>query len=305
MIFSALYIYARRVFSTIFLIATSTMPIENVQLLFAGVLTILVAVISYLVVISNSKGKAVLIKDKFQEFPLIQKTVISHNTAVYRFALPKPNDTLGLPIGQHISIGADIDGKEIVRSYTPTTLDEEKGYFDLLIKSYPKGNISKYIAELNIGDKIKVRGPKGFFHYQPNASKHFSMIAGGTGIAPMYQIIQAIIRNPSDKTNVTLLYGNVTEEDILLKLELDEIVANHSNIKVHYVLDKPPKEWSGESGYITKDMMERVLPAAAPENRVLVCGPPLMVSSIKKSVVEMGYAKAKVISKADDQVFVF
>jgi NAD(P)H-flavin reductase len=56
------------------------------------------------------------------------------DTARYRFALPTPTDSLGLPIGQHISIGAEIDGKNVVRSYTPTTLDEDKGHFDLVVK---------------------------------------------------------------------------------------------------------------------------------------------------------------------------
>jgi hypothetical protein len=35
------------------------------------------------------------------------------------------------------------------------------GHFDLLIKSYPQGNISKYFAELKIGDKVSIKGPKG------------------------------------------------------------------------------------------------------------------------------------------------
>lgn len=37
------------------------------------------------------------------------------------------------------------------------------------------------------------------------------MIAGGTGIAPMYQIIQAIAENKEDETKVNLLYANKTE----------------------------------------------------------------------------------------------
>ena len=52
----------------------------------------------------------------------------------YRFALPKPTDVLGLPIGQHISVQAEIDGKQVMRSYTPTSSDDDKGHFDLLIK---------------------------------------------------------------------------------------------------------------------------------------------------------------------------
>lgn len=52
----------------------------------------------------------------------------------YRFALPRKDDILGLPIGQHISVMAEINGKEISRSYTPTSSDEDLGHFDLLIK---------------------------------------------------------------------------------------------------------------------------------------------------------------------------
>lgn len=281
------------------------MALDEFQLAAAGLFSIISLLAAYYYVFSGSQGRPVLIKDQFQEFPLIQKTVLSHNSGFYRFGLPKPTDTLGLPIGQHISIAATINEKEVVRSYTPTSSDFEKGYFDLVIKSYPNGNISKFISELNIGETIKVRGPKGFFNYVPNEVKHYGMVAGGTGITPMYQIIQEIVRDPKVTTKCTLIYGNVNEEDILLKKELDDIVENHSNIKVYYVLDHPPKVWNGGSGYITQDILKEHLPSADPENRLLICGPPAMSSSIKKSGVALGFAKAKPVSKSGDQTFLF
>jgi cytochrome-b5 reductase len=58
----------------------------------------------------------------------------------YRFGLPHPEDSLGLPIGQHISLSAEIEGKDVMRSYTPTTLDDTKGHFDLLIKVYSRSS---------------------------------------------------------------------------------------------------------------------------------------------------------------------
>ena len=54
--------------------------------------------------------------------------------ASYRLGLPHPSDTLGLPIGKHVSVQAEIDGKDITRSYTPTSGDDDKGHFDLLVK---------------------------------------------------------------------------------------------------------------------------------------------------------------------------
>lgn len=247
----------------------------------------------------------VLSKEEFREFPLVDKTVLSHNSALYRFGLPRPSDILGLPIGQHISIAATINEKQVVRSYTPTSSDDDKGYFDLVIKSYPTGNISKYIAQLQLGDTIKVRGPKGQFNYHNGLVKAFGMVAGGTGITPMLQIIRAIAKNPEDNTKVSLIYGNISESDILLKKELDEIVAANDNIKVFYMLDSPPENWIGGQGYVTPEIMKEHLPAPTADVKLLLCGPPPMISTVKKHAVTLGFEKANPVSKLQDQIFAF
>ncbi|KAL2886631.1 NADH-cytochrome b5 reductase 1 [Ceratocystis lukuohia] len=261
---------------------------------------------------NSMQPKKVLKPDQFQEFELKEKTIISHNVAIYRFALPEPTSILGLPIGQHISIGANLpqeDGssKEIVRSYTPISGDELPGYIDLLIKSYPTGNISKHMASLAVGQAIRVRGPKGAFVYTPNMVRHFGMIAGGTGITPMLQIIKAISRGREmgDTTEVDLIFANVTQQDILLKEDLDELVAADKRIRVHYVLDRPPEGWTGGVGYVTPEMMEKLLPKPAKDCKLLLCGPPPMTSGCKKAALGLGWEKARPVSKLEDQIFCF
>ncbi|KAK9380836.1 uncharacterized protein V2V93DRAFT_369688 [Kockiozyma suomiensis] len=253
----------------------------------------------------RGRSRKVLKPDVFQEFELKEKTILSHNVAIYRFALPSPNDILGLPIGQHVSISAVIDGKEVVRSYTPASSDDERGYFDLLIKSYPTGNISKYIAGVRVGQSIRVRGPKGAFVYTPGLVRAFGMIAGGTGITPMLQIIRAIVKNPADKTEINLIFANVNEDDILLKDDLDELAAKHSNFNVHYVLNNPKEGWTGGVGFVTPEMIKAWCPAPAPDVKILLCGPPPMVSVMKKATAELGYEKARPVSKLEDMVFAF
>lgn len=61
---------------------------------------------------------------------------------------------------------------------------------------------------------MKVRGPKGKFNYNRNLAPHLLMLAGGSGITPMYQIIQSSILDPLDKTEIDLIYANVNEDDI-------------------------------------------------------------------------------------------
>jgi len=265
--------------------------------------------------IYNSGGvvaRKVLNPNEFQEFPLTEKTIISHNVAIYRFSLPTPTDILGLPIGQHISLAATIAGqpKEVVRSYTPITSDEDKGYFDLLIKAYPQGNISAHLAGLSIGQTMKVKGPKGAMVYTPNMCRHIGMIAGGTGITPMLQVIRAIVRGRprnggSDKTQVDLIFANVNPEDILLKDDLDQITGEDDGIRVHYVLNNPPEAWTGGVGFVTVDMIKENLPAPADDVKIMICGPPPMVSAMKKATESLGFPKARPVSKLEDKVFCF
>lgn len=47
-------------------------------------------------------------------------------------------------------------------------------------------------------------------------------ISGGTGITPCYQVIQAALKN-DDGTQLSLVFGNRTVDDILLREELSEL----------------------------------------------------------------------------------
>ena len=255
--------------------------------------------------LTQTEPTRVLKPDVFQEFELSSKTVIAPRVAIYRFNLPRPSDILGLPIGQHVAIMANIHGKNIMRSYTPTSSDADLGHFTLLIKSYPNGNMSRHIGELRPGDKIRMRGPKGQFVYMPNMVRAFGMIAGGTGITPIFQIFQAIARNPYDRTQVDLIYANISAHDILLKPDLDRLAASHPNIRVHYVLNKPPAGWTGAVGFVTQDLIQKLCPAPAPDVKILMCGPPPMISAMKRATTALGFEPAKTVSKLRDQVFIF
>lgn len=243
----------------------------------------------------------------WKEFPLEKKIKVSPNTAIYRFKLPHVQDVLGLPVGQHISLSAEINGKLITRSYTPISNDDDRGRFDLIIKTYEKGNISRHVSLLKVGDNIRVKGPKGNFKYTPNIVGHLSMIAGGTGISPMIQVIRAALRNPFDRTTITLIYANVNEEDILLRDDLEELMDVHEQkFKIVYVLNNPPPGWKGGVGFVTKEHIKEHLPnPATTDSKILICGPPPMVTAMKKNLEDLKYPVPNTISKLHDKVFVF
>lgn len=83
----------------------------------------------------NKKAK-ILLEDPVVKYslPLIKKEIISHDTRKFRFGLPSDEHVLGLPIGQHIHLTAKINDEVVIRSYTPVSSDDDKGYVDLVVK---------------------------------------------------------------------------------------------------------------------------------------------------------------------------
>ncbi|XP_033144631.1 NADH-cytochrome b5 reductase-like protein isoform X1 [Brassica rapa] len=223
--------------------------------------------------------------DKWLEFKLQDTATVSHNTKLFRFSFD-PSANLGLHVASCLltraPLGYNAEGKTkyVVRPYTPISDPEAKGYFDLLIKVYPDGKMSQHFASLKPGDVLEVKGPIEKFKYSPNMKKHIGMIAGGSGITPMLQVIDTIVKNPEDNTKITLLYANVSPDDILLKQKLDALQANHPNLKVFYTVDNPTKNWKGGVGYVSKDMALKGLPLPADDTLILVCGPPGMMEHV-------------------------
>ncbi|KAK4272377.1 hypothetical protein QN277_020943 [Acacia crassicarpa] len=239
----------------------------------------------------SSRKNSCLDPEKFKEFKLVKRVQLSHNVAKFTFALPTPTSVLGLPIGQHISCrGKDSQGEEVIKAYTPTTLDSDIGYFELVIKMYPQGRMSHHFREMRVGDYLSVKGPKGRFRYQPGEVRAFGMLAGGSGITPMFQVARAILENPTDNTKVHLIYANVTYEDILVKEELDRLAANYpGRFKVYYVLNQPPEGWDGGVGFVSKEMIQAHCPPPAHDIRILRCGPPPMNKAMAAHLDALGY----------------
>lgn len=229
---------------------------------------------------------------EYQSFEIAKKFNLTHDTIRLVFNLPSEDSVLGLPTGQHIAIRHEIDGKQVARSYTPTSSNKDRGRLELTIKVYKDGKLTPWLNSLQKGDSVDIRGPKGEMKYHKNLVKELGMIAGGTGITPMYQIIRRICEDPRDDTKLTLLYANKTEGDILLKKELDEFAKTYEQFKIHYVLGDAPKGWQGGRGRIDKPMIEEYMPApAGADSKVLLCGPPPMVESMIGYLEEKGFKK--------------
>lgn len=248
----------------------------------------------------------------WKQVTFVEARQLSPDSKVFVFSLGDPNLKLGLPLGQHIMFRATIptvehpEGEVVTRKYTPTSKIDLRGFIELPIKIYYKnvhpkfpegGKMTQYLDQLRKGDKLDISGPKGCLTYQGGNKfdiegakyniKNLGFIAGGTGITPPFQLIQNIIENNED-INISLVYANRTEQDILLREKLDDW-ANKGKLVVYYTLDLPPDGWKYGAGFISLDMLKKYMPPVSSDTLVCHCGPPLMNKLVRDHLLSIGF----------------
>ena len=88
------------------------------------------------------------------------------------------------PIG---SVKEDGSRANVIRPYTPLSRPNVKGHLDLAVKTYEQGKMSKHIGEC--GGRHPNQGADFHIAYKKNEFAEIGMVAGGTGITPMLQVV--------------------------------------------------------------------------------------------------------------------
>lgn len=147
------------------------------------------------------------------------------------------------------------------------------------------GDFTRLVAQLKPGEVIYVDGPYGTFNLHATSAPGLVMIAGGIGAAPVLSILTTMA-DKSDDRPVLFIYGNNAEDRITFREELSRLEAR-MNLHVVHVLAQPTPEWQGERGYVTRELLERVLPTEYSSRHFFVCGPVAMIESVEAALAAL------------------
>lgn len=261
--------------------------------------------------VKAQSDKTFLERSRWKDVKLYNVKQINHDCYLYRFALPKEDQSLGLPVGQHIFVRLrrQDTGEMVQRAYTPVSQQGAVGFIDLLIKLYlpsklvpTGGKMTTAFHQLRIGDSVELKGPLGSFIWDgPNTAlwkgirktvKEVGMICGGSGITSVLQVLRNILQNAESETRVWVISANKTEHDILCREELDRLFALHGRerFKLHYTLSVAPEEWPYSVGRINDVLLSEHMPQHSEHGLILACGPEAMIThSIKPGLQNMGW----------------
>ncbi len=87
---------------------------------------------------------------EYRNFRIKRINQLTHDTKELVVELPHKDDEMGMKVSSCVMVKTntlDKDGKEVARPYTPTSTNSKKGEFDLVVKVYPTGVVSKYLGE--------------------------------------------------------------------------------------------------------------------------------------------------------------
>jgi ferredoxin-NADP reductase len=97
------------------------------------------------------------------------------------------------------------------------------------------------------------------------------------------------MRDTRDTRSVTLLYANRREDQIVFRQELEEIAAGQwLNLQLVHVLSRPEGHWSGESGHIDQEKIEKFCGSNLQEKVFYICGPLRLSKTLISTLRNMG-----------------
>lgn len=236
---------------------------------------------------------------KFHELAICKIEELTDDAKTISFQIPKglKSDYAFTP-GQYLTLRADVDGKDVRRSYS---ISSPLGGCELTvgIRKVDDGVFSSFATNsLQVGQSLQVMTPEGRFTAKVGASKQALLIAAGSGITPMMSIAQSLLEG-DDEANVTLVYGNRETKSIMFREQLEFLKDRFMDrFTIIHILSREDQDIPILNGRIDGNKIKALNNASAIDlaaaDGIYICGPGEMIEAIRATCEEMGVAKSNV-----------
>lgn len=221
---------------------------------------------------------------------LEDKQSVATDTYLLRYRLP-PTERLKFLPGQYVTFILDRGGKSVTRSYSFASDPDSGNSFELVIKKVENGFASNLLCGAPVGQEFTVLLPLGRFVVRDPLSRKALFVATGTGIAPYFTMIRALLAEHPE-IDITLVVGYRYPADLILNDRWLAFARASPNFHLVNVLSRPDHEWKGESGHV-QDVVRKLFQDLS-QHDVYICGVPEMVSEVQDLAVSLGTPKERV-----------
>lgn len=206
---------------------------------------------------------------------IIQRT---YNVKSFRLRLGSLAD---FQAGQFMLVKLKSD-KELKRFLSISNSPTEQGYLEFT-KKITDSDFSGVLKGLKVSDRIIVQYPLGKFILDEQSRK-VAFISGGIGITPIRSMCKYVV-DKNLGTDIILLYANRTPNDISFRVDFEQMQKQYPKLQVIHVLCEHSAGIECKIGSIDKNIIKESI-LDYPERKFYICGPPVMVSDIKKILTD-------------------
>ncbi|WP_456269156.1 hybrid-cluster NAD(P)-dependent oxidoreductase [Kushneria sp. AK178] len=193
--------------------------------------------------------------------------------------------------GQFVTLELEIEGEQIMRSYTISSSPSIPYSFSITVKQIPGGKVSNWLhANLNVGDKIAVHGPVGNFNSIDYPADKVLLLSGGVGITPLMSMTRWFF-DTNANVDVEFIHSARAPRDVIYHRELVHMFSRIPEFKLHIVCEKKEdigEAWAGYRGFLTQPMLELMAPDFM-EREIFCCGPVPYMNAIKNILRQNNY----------------
>ncbi len=211
------------------------------------------------------------------------------STFVVTFDDAKMRESFTYLPGQFVELSIfGVGGCAIGIASSPT----EKGFLEFCVRAV--GTVTNAIHDLEVGDKLGVRGPLGnSWPTEEVEGKDLLFIGGGIGLPPLRSLIHYVLDNRDRYEAVEIVYGARSPQDLVYKQELKEW-EERPDVDLYVTVDAGDESWQGPVGFVPPFLREIDL---SPENKVaFTCGPPIMIKLVVEALEDLDYADANIVT---------
>lgn len=194
--------------------------------------------------------------------------------------------------GQYLDVLHSSKGDECYRSYSIASLSND-GFLELHVRRIPGGVVSGWLHGQKVGAQIRVRGPFGQCFYLPDKiERKLVLVGAGTGLAPLVGITREALRQ-GHRGAIDLVHGAVEPSGLYLREELDQLAAEHPQLRVYRCVlrEAGARELEGPLDQIA-------LRVAGPLKQVtaFLCGDDQIVRKLQRSLFLAGVPSGEILA---------
>ncbi len=219
---------------------------------------------------------------------LLKSDTVAEGTMTFTFEKPEGFVyKAGQSIDLYLINPPETDAEGNKRAYSLSSAPNDA---DLLIATRMRDTAFKRVLKsLPPGSELTLEGPFGEMTLHEDTSRPAVFLAGGIGITPFYSMaLDAATHQLPHR--ITLFYSNRRPEDTAFLTELQALPAQNTNftfVGTMTDMEHSTREWNGETGYITKDMLLKYI--SLDEHPVFyMAGPPAMVTAMRTMLNDAG-----------------